>query len=277
MKIIYYLSLLVLVYSCKSKQPKIEQYQIPKDWIQLTKTDSALIIFNSCDHGNLLINISDSNILLMGTQEDYKYKIEQINYLKNGSIAYILSELGNKDKLVFKFRWIDLQQGIGEWELRFNEKNITQEYFVSKINKKLFKEYNQPIKECWEEEVVFDEESQIKAIKTIRTIFEEFKDNQESVDSEDNKEAIKTALQNIHELKVYEDIKLLLDVWLYYDPTDFPTRKLIEPIFIVNESVVTEAIFRRIKYKYEWEDETGSAIEDLNNLKYKLIPYQNNN
>ena len=40
---------------------------------------------------------------------------------------------------------------------------------------------------------------------------------------------------------------------MYYDPTDFPTRDLIYPIFLKNKKICVIAIEYRIKHKMEWE------------------------
>ena len=68
-------------------------------------------------------------------------------------------------------------------------------------------------------------------IKTVDRVFKSYIKQSENTDSPTNKDAMKNALQLIQTKSDVQDLPLLINVWMYYDPTDFPTRKLIQPIF----------------------------------------------
>lgn len=78
-------------------------------------------------------------------------------------------------------------------------------------------------------QVVLNEKSaQKKPIETVKEIFDDYVKYDESTDSKDDKTAMEAALQTLAKTKnSVRDLKILLDVWMYYDPTDFPIRDLI--------------------------------------------------
>jgi len=109
------------------------------------------------------------------------------------------------------------------------------------------------------------------AVQVIDAIFEEYKENMEDTDSRENKEAMLNALKSLPAKVDAKILALLLDVWMYYDPTDFPTRKLIDPVFQKNKTTALNVVESRVKNKYNWENEENAPFSELSALKEKLL------
>ena len=53
---------------------------------------------------------------------------------------------------------------------------------------------------------------------------------------------------------------------MYYDPTDFPSRKLVYAVLEKNKKESIKAIQNRIKNKKEWEKTDSAPYSELENL-----------
>ena len=107
-------------------------------------------------------------------------------------------------------------------------------------------------------------------IQTVNRHFKEYistDDNSPSKDTRDEMTKALTALQGSCNEK---DLPLLINVWMYYDATDFPTWKLTAPIFIKHKTAALIAINQRLKNKRTWEDQDEAPYADLINLKKRL-------
>jgi hypothetical protein len=107
-------------------------------------------------------------------------------------------------------------------------------------------------------------------IKTVNRVFKEYIKYSESTDSQENKDTVSKALKLLQASSKEKDLSLLIEVWMYYDPTDFPTRELIEPIFYKNKEAAINAIRKRIKMRAKWEDKDNAPFSDLINLQAQL-------
>jgi hypothetical protein len=107
-------------------------------------------------------------------------------------------------------------------------------------------------------------------IQSIERIFNDYIEFLETTDSEMDKKEMENALVLLSKQSSKDDFPVLIDVWMYYDPTDFPTRKLIEPILIKNKSDAIIAIGQRLKNKRESENTETPPYSDLMELKRKL-------
>lgn len=134
---------------------------------------------------------------------------------------------------------------------------IKDEYYYSKTN--LIAKYFNILEEN------FCKESKLKLLDiiTINRIFENYIEFEESVDSEENKRLMISSLKNINKLTDAEDFELLINVWMYYDPTDFNEDELILNIFKINKEKSIKAIEYRIKNKKEWEVNEIAPYSDL--------------
>ena len=95
--------------------------------------------------------------------------------------------------------------------------------------------------------------AQAKAIKILRDIFEEYKQNEEGIDSEDNKNAMTRSLESLIGLTDPNDFELLINIWNYYDPTDYSCRQLVLSVLLQDKTKSIEAVKDRMKHKKTWE------------------------
>lgn len=110
-------------------------------------------------------------------------------------------------------------------------------------------------------------------IKNIKVVFENYIQHEESTDSADNKEVMVKNLNALTTLTNPEDFSLLIHVWMYYDPTDFPSRALVYGILQKNIPLSIEAVKERIKNKEEWESQDAAPYSELS---YLLETLENN-
>jgi hypothetical protein len=107
-------------------------------------------------------------------------------------------------------------------------------------------------------------------IRKIDKIFKAYIKNSESTDTDENKAAVKAALSALQQGVKADDLYLLVNVWMYYDPTDFPTRELVEPVFNKNKRAALLAVNKRLKNKKKWENKETAPYSDLVGLKERL-------
>lgn len=96
---------------------------------------------------------------------------------------------------------------------------------------------------------------QATALKNIRSIFEDYKHDEESIDSEENKDLMTRSLTSLRVVSDEEAMELLIDVWQYYDPTDFLCRPLVFEILLRDKRTSIAAVEKRIRNKKPWESE----------------------
>lgn len=129
---------------------------IPSNWIRLTKTDSIPIIYSTCDGGNRLISILQKNegynLLMHGQQEDYEYTIKDTRINEAGIILITATWVNSTEEQEFKFKWIDVDNGLGKWETTFHPNFYHADEFISKKFEHNFPAVEQPCVECWGEE-----------------------------------------------------------------------------------------------------------------------------
>ena len=109
-----------------------------------------------------------------------------------------------------------------------------------------------------------------KPIKTVKRVFKEYIKYSESTDSQENKDTVSKALKRLQASSKEKDLSLLIEVWMYYDPTDFPTRELIEPIFYKNKEAASKAIHTRIRMRAKRENKENAPFSDLIDLQTRL-------
>ena len=110
-----------------------------------------------------------------------------------------------------------------------------------------------------------------QAFKKVKQIFDNYIKQKESTDSQDNRIEMQLALKSLETNCDAKYFPTLLDVWMYYDPTDFPTRTFVFPILARNKSLGLKAIEKRINEKKKWETVDTAPFSDLLALKDKLM------
>jgi hypothetical protein len=107
-------------------------------------------------------------------------------------------------------------------------------------------------------------------IQTVERIFNQYVAFSEGTDSKENKDAMTDALMALQKSSDQRDLPLLIDVWMYYDPTDFPVRNFVEPVFNKDKSAALHAIDERLKHKRPSEEKDLAPYADLLELKRRL-------
>lgn len=107
----------------------------------------------------------------------------------------------------------------------------------------------------------------------IDLILHDYTSAGESVDTESNKKTITDCLKGLENTELTgQDFNRLIELWMYYDPTDFPTRDLVLVLFKTRKSESIKAINKRIDEKESWEDEDNAPFSEL---KYFIEQLEN--
>lgn len=129
---------------------------LPKDWVRLTSTDSGLVVFNSCDGGNLLVSVLKNNnsykLLLHGTQEDDEFDILESRIGANDTVFLKAKWVNLDEKQDFKFVWRDKEKKHAQWITTFSSGFTMDFIFVASDQQTNYPKIDQPCKECWGEE-----------------------------------------------------------------------------------------------------------------------------
>ncbi len=112
--------------------------------------------------------------------------------------------------------------------------------------------------------------SENQSVETIRQIFKDFIQFGDGMDSDDNKKAITRALKSLPDTINKVELPLLINVWMYYDPTDFDVRSIVMPIFVRNKMMTLDAIKYRLQHKKTWEEVDTAPNTDLIHLEKEL-------
>lgn len=107
-------------------------------------------------------------------------------------------------------------------------------------------------------------------IDIIRRIFENYTKYLESTDSPDNKDLMSKSLKAIKSLSNKDELELLINVWMYYDPTDYLDIPEIYRILKNSRPHSIKAVKNRIENKKEWETDEIAPYSDLENLLKRL-------
>ena len=147
------ISFLLILTSCKeTNKEAFDLNSFPNDWVRLTDKDGKLVVYNSCDAGNLLLTISKLNnhfeLLLHGQQEDYDFKILEATQLND--IIYLKAKRKDSDEQQeFKFFWADKEKGLGRFITTYSNGFTSDNLFVTKDKQITFEKFDQPCRECW--------------------------------------------------------------------------------------------------------------------------------
>lgn len=244
---------------------------IPKEWVRLTDKNGKFIVYNSCDSGNLHLTISKKGekfgLLLHGQQEDYDYEIlESIEVLDT---VFIFAKWVDSDKKQdFKFFWINKEKGLGRWVTQYSGGTLSDNTFIVAERQNDFEKVDQPCRECWGDEC--DTIKIEQPILSIKRVFDEYIKFQESTDSQEDKELMAKSLKSIVKLSDSGELDILVNVWMYYDPTDFPCRTLVYDILENSRPESIEAVKNRIRLKKNWETDDTAPYSELKDLLKQL-------
>jgi hypothetical protein len=108
------------------------------------------------------------------------------------------------------------------------------------------------------------------SVEVIRNIFKDFLQNDDGTDSRVHMEAMMRSLRSLPDIIDKAELPLLINVWMYYDPTGFNPREIIKPIFERNKQISLIGIRDRIKQKKEFESNDTAPYSDLVALEKEL-------
>ena len=111
-------------------------------------------------------------------------------------------------------------------------------------------------------------------VQTINRIFKAFMVQTEANEILENREAMTNAINSLQttgdDTLDKTDLKLLVRVWLDYNPPNFHARKKIEPILFKNKVSTIEIINEFLLYKQSWESRNSAPGSDLEKLRDKI-------
>jgi hypothetical protein len=263
--------LIIIAFFNQSTAGFFDLNTIPKEWVRLTEKNGKYIVYNSCDSGNLLLTISKKGekfgLLLHGQQEDYQYEIlESIEVLD--TVFIYANWVDSNIKQDFKFFWTNKERGIGRWVMQNSRGTLFDNTFIAAERQNDFEKVDQPCRECWGDEC--DTIKIEHPIFSIKRVFDEYMQYQESTDSQKDKELMTKSLKSIVKLSDPNELDILVNVWMYYDPTDFPCRTLVYDILENSRPESIEAVKNRIRLKKNWETDDKAPYSELNGLLKRL-------
>lgn len=267
------------------KEPKTKAFDLnslPNNWVKLTEKDGKLVVFNSCDDGNLLLTISNNRdhfeLFLHGQQEDYDFEILESTQLKD-TIYLKTKWKESSEKQDFKFFWADKQKGLGRFITTYSSGFTSDNLFVTGDKQTNFEKFDQPCRECWGDEC--DKMEIVKdhlenPIKVINKVFNDFVKYQESTDSRENIDLMTKNLESLNKVTDPNDLDILINVWMYYDPTDFPSRDLVFKVLHKSRPESIKAIKTRINNRKDWESDNTAPYSELNELLMQMTKIKTN-
>jgi hypothetical protein len=101
-------------------------------------------------------------------------------------------------------------------------------------------------------------------------VFDDYVKYQESTDSKADKDLMTSSLKSLNKITNLNELEVLVNVWMYYDPTDFLSRPEINRILKISRPESIEAVKKRMANKKEWESEESAPYSDLKNLLKQL-------
>lgn len=188
-------------------------------------------------------NKSDIKSGLYGSYPDPSWYQELTIYENGNFMFYDRMELGTSNK--YEGKWKIVQNRLMLYDFDNNKrKPIPTKYFLKED--RLYSVEKNEICFNWQD----NELTRKQHIDNIRKVFKDYIQYQESTDSQDNKDLMSKSLKTLTMVTDKNELKLLINVWMYYDPTDFPSRSLVYRVLSENKQQGIEAVKNRIKNKF---------------------------
>lgn len=268
------LALFVLASCQNTSKPTVNLNGLPKKWVQLTEQNGELVIYEPCDWSNVEIEFKDTAgktlLLLEGYQDSMEGEV--IETTQSGDTLLIVTQLPyGKDYIdTAKFIWKDKAKGLATWVDYFGA-TLT---IVDAQYRSSYKQVEQPCTDCWDDCGGDGEDETAAHISNIQKVFDDYIKAEESIDSKEDKDLMLESIQNVESTTDTAHLQLLINVWMYYDPTDFSVR---EPVFrVLNDSrpQSVEAVKWRMANPHIWEKATNEPFAELPSLLQRLSGLQ---
>jgi hypothetical protein len=269
------IAIFFLLFSCKETKEEAADFGLLQNkWVRLTEKNGKLVVYHSCDAGNLLLTIakdkSHSSLLLRGQQEDYDFDIIE-TFHRNDTIFISTQSKKFEYKQDFTFYWTDKQKSLGRFTATLSNGFALDDLFVTINNQTNYEKVAQPCRECWGDECdEMDADQPENPVGLIKRVFDDYVEHAESTDSQEDKDIMSKSLSSLDKVTDPGELDILINVWMYYDPTDFPTRNLVFRVFENSRTESVEAIKARMENKKEWESDDTSPYSELPYLLKKL-------
>lgn len=109
-----------------------------------------------------------------------------------------------------------------------------------------------------------------QTIQNIKFVFDDYVKYQESTDSKAEIDLMTSSLKSLNKITNLNELEVLINVWMYYYPTDFQGIPEINRILKISRPESIEAVKKRMANKKEWENEESAPYSDLKNLLKQL-------
>jgi len=109
-----------------------------------------------------------------------------------------------------------------------------------------------------------------RAIYNIKFVFDDYIKYQESSDSQADKNLMTKSLESLNKVTDQKELEILVNVWMYYDPTDFPSRNIVYRILESSRPESIMAVKTRINNKKKWETGDTAPYSELSYLLKQL-------
>jgi len=148
--------LVTFLTSCiETRRETFNLNSLPNEWVRLTEKNGKLVVFNSCDAGNLQLTITKNkdqyDLLLHGEQDNSEYEIIE-TFKLNDTIFINAKWKRSNEKQEFKFFWADKQKYLGRFVTTYSNGFTSDNIFVTTEMQKNFEKIDQPCRECWGDE-----------------------------------------------------------------------------------------------------------------------------
>jgi len=189
---------------------------------------------------------------------------QELTINENGKFMfYDRVELGTSTK--YKGKWKIEQNKLTLYGFKNNKRKPIPTIFIYK-NDQLCSVTKNEICFKWQDKKQISNQH----IDNIRKVFEDYIKYQESTDSQDDKNLMTESLKSLTVVTDKNELDLLIKVWMYYDPTDYPDIPEIYRILKDSRPHSIEAVKNRIDNKKEWETDDTARYSDLKNLLQRL-------
>lgn len=189
---------------------------------------------------------------------------QELTINENGSfLFYDRVELGTSNK--YEGKWKIEQNNLTLYDFENNKRKPIPTTYIFKKDQ---------LRSLTKNEICYTlqekEQTSKQHIDNIRKVFEDYIKFQESTDSQGDKYLMTKSLKSLTTLTDKDDLDLLINVWMYYDPTDYPDIPEIYRILKASRPNSIEAVKKRIDNKKEWETDDIAPYSDLKNLLQRL-------
>lgn len=130
-KIVSALLVLFTIVSCKQQEASLNY---TGTWVQLKKTGSDYVI-TDCGYPGESMVITATSIMNKGIMEDFELTIHHTKEQDNSILLFT----DKSENTYYKFTWADEQKGIAQWDVKYEGRPATVNYFVTEQGSKSIK------------------------------------------------------------------------------------------------------------------------------------------